>query len=68
MPSSVIKSFQYDPTSKVLRIEYQSGMIYDYIKVPAEVYDAMRNAFSKGTYLNRYIKGKYAFKKINISA
>jgi len=39
-------------------------MVYDYMKVPLEVYKAMKNATSKGNYLNRYIKGNYDYKKI----
>lgn len=54
----------YNPATKRLRIVYVSGLIYDYKKVPQEEYDAMKAAFSKGTYLNQNIKGRYAFEKI----
>jgi hypothetical protein len=39
-------------------------MIYDYKKVPQEVYDEMKTAFSKGIYLNERIKGFYEFEKV----
>jgi hypothetical protein len=39
-------------------------MVYRYKEVPAEVYGEMRAAFSKGQFLNRFIKGKYAFEKV----
>lgn len=48
----------------MLRVGYQSGAVYDYLEVPEEVYLSMKAAFSKGTFLNRYIKGKYKFRKI----
>ena len=40
-------------------------MVYDYKNVPEEVYLNMRAAFSKGTFLNRHIKHKFEFKKID---
>ena len=64
MPSSVVAYMSYKPETSTLRVHFVSGMIYDYKKVPPEVYEAMRTATSKGTYLNKYIKGNYEFRKI----
>jgi len=65
MPSSVISRYDYNPETKTLRIVYVSGLIYDYLDVQADVFLAMKAAFSKGTFLNEKIKGNYEFKKIN---
>jgi hypothetical protein len=64
MPSSVVAAMQYDQASATLRIIFVSGMVYDYRNVPEDVYKAMKTASSKGTFLNRFIKGHYKFKKI----
>jgi hypothetical protein len=64
MPSSVVANMSYNPLSSTLRVIFVSGMIYDYLKVPEKVYMAMKAATSKGSYLNRHIKGHYAFKKV----
>jgi hypothetical protein len=64
MPSTVIKSFSYDAARQRLRVMFVSGMIYEYKKVPQEVYDEMKAAFSKGIYLNERIKGFYEFEKV----
>jgi hypothetical protein len=64
MPSTVIKTIRYDPHTHTLRVVYVSGMEYDYMEVPEEVYEAMKNSGSKGTFLNTKIKGKYEFKKV----
>jgi hypothetical protein len=64
MPSTVIASTEYDASTRTLLVKYVSGMMYRYKDVPAEVYSEMRAAFSKGQFLNRFIKGKYAFEKI----
>ena len=64
MPSTVVASFSYDAEKHTLRVVYRSGMVYDYLEVPETAYEEMKNAFSKGTYLNTEIKGKYKFKKV----
>jgi len=64
MPSTVVKSFSYAPGIQRLRVVFVSGLVYDYKKVPQEVYDEMKTSFSKGIYLNQYIKGHYSFEKI----
>lgn len=64
MPSSVVAEIKYDKHSHTLSVVYVSGLVYDYKNVPEEIYVAMRTAFSKGTFLNKYIKGQYEFKRI----
>ena len=64
MPSSVIAHIEYDSHSSTLRVIYVSGVIYEYKNVPAEVFTQMKNAFAKGVFLNKHIKGKYPFEKI----
>lgn len=64
MPSSVVAEYKYDDETKVLRVTYVSGAIYDYKNVPADVYEAMRTFRSKGTFLNKVIKENYEFEKI----
>jgi len=64
MPSSVVGEIKYDKLSHTLRIIYVSGMIYDYKNVPEQIYIAMKTAFSKGTFLNQYIKGKFEFERV----
>jgi hypothetical protein len=65
MPSSVVAAMTYDPHSSTLRVRFVSGMVYDYKNVPEEVFKAMKNATSKGTFLNQYIKGNYEFEKVS---
>jgi hypothetical protein len=67
MPSSVIQHFKYDAASHRLRVFFVSGIAYDYLNVPKNLYDQFRNAFSKGKFLNEEIKGKYPFKKVDES-
>lgn len=64
MPSSVVAHISYNADDATLRIRFVSGMVYDYKNVPPEIYEAMKHSDSKGTYLNKYIKGNFDFKKV----
>jgi len=63
MPSAVVAAIAYDATTSTLRVAYVSGLIYDYLNVPEEVYIGMKKSFSKGAFLNKHVKGKYCFQK-----
>jgi hypothetical protein len=63
MPSAVIASIDYDPGTGTLTVQFTSGTVYEYKNVPAEVYAAMKKAFSKGVFLNKHIKGKFECRK-----
>jgi len=61
MPSSVIRSFDYDSDARRLDIEFVSGRLYSYLDVPASVVESMRRAGSKGGFFNRRIRDRYRF-------
>jgi lysyl-tRNA synthetase class 2 len=65
MPSTVIRHFEYDDERSELRIQFQSGRVYNYKNVPRDQYDAMKRAFAKGEYFNRHIKDKYPFVRVD---
>ena len=64
MPSSVISAFNYDNAKHILQIRFVSGKVYNYKEVPETTYLAMKQAFSKGTYFNEFIKDKYEFERV----
>ena len=59
MPSSVIRSYRYDPQQQRLELEFVSGRRYRYHDVPEETYSAMRRAFSKGEFFNAHIRDQF---------
>jgi hypothetical protein len=61
MPSTVIRSFQYDASSRVLLIVFQSGRRYRYLDVPPEIANQLRAAFAKGEFFNACIRGQFAY-------
>lgn len=48
----------------VLRIQFFSDAVFDYLNVPKEVFISMMNDNSKGTFWHRKIKGKYVELKV----
>ena len=61
MPSTVIRSFNYDADSRRLLVVFQSGRRYTYQDVPAETYIAMTRSFSKGEFFNTHIRDNFSF-------
>ncbi|MBK8364902.1 MAG: KTSC domain-containing protein [Bacteroidetes bacterium] len=65
MPSSVIKTYHYDPETKELKIVFVSGLIYKYREVPEEIFLRMKGYTSKGAFLNKFIKRNFVFERID---
>ena len=59
--SSAISSVGYDERSSVLEVEFRSGAVYDYFKVPPRVYRELLKASSKGRFVSRRIRNRYPF-------
>ena len=64
MPSRAVHHFIYFPETEILRIIYQSGAVYDYLRVPPSIVEKFGKARSKGTFLNAVIKPKFKFIKV----
>lgn len=62
--SSNIHSVGYDALHHILEIEFLSGGVYYYSKVPHNVYSGLMNANSHGGYFSAYIKNVYPCTKI----
>jgi hypothetical protein len=62
--SSNIRSIGYDGVSMILEVEFLNGSVYQYRGVPSEVHIGLMQAPSHGQYLNRYVKGTYAYTRI----
>lgn len=63
MPSSVIRSFHYDPSAHTLDVHFVSGRRYAYLDVPERLFAAMSRAASKGGFFNRRIRDRYRFER-----
>ena len=63
--SSSLESIGYDSTEQKLEVEFKHGAVYDYLEVPAEVFEAFLDADSKGSFFNSDIKHGYAFVRVS---
>lgn len=62
--STAIRTIDYDPRGKRLRVTFVSGERYAYAGVPAEVYRAFLEADSKGRFFQAQIRDRYPFEKL----
>ena len=64
MPSTVIRRFDYRPETRELEITFVTGRRYLYSEVPETTVRCFREAFSKGTYFNRYIRDHFPCREL----
>ena len=58
--SSAISAIGHDSQTLQMTIVFtSSNKTYNHCNVPRSVYEALRNASSKGTHYDKNIKGKY---------
>ena len=62
--SSAIFEVTYYPKVERLFVFFKNGKEYEYLNVPSHVMNGLRDASSKGTFLNKYVLAQYRFKKV----
>ncbi|MBS1797414.1 MAG: KTSC domain-containing protein [Acidobacteria bacterium] len=63
--SSSLEWVGYDAEKELLVIRFVSGGLYEYSEVPADVYEALMAAESKGRFFRSRIRGEYDYVKLN---
>lgn len=61
--SSNIEAIGYDDGAQELHVRFLSGTSYIYHDVPRQIFDDLMQAPSKGSFLNREVKGVYQYAK-----
>lgn len=61
--SSNVEAVGYDPNSRELWVRFINGGTYVYSEVDERTHEELMNAPSIGSYLNREIKGNFAYRK-----
>jgi hypothetical protein len=62
--SSNIVAVGYDAKKKMLAIEFNGGVIYNYKDIPPQTYHKFMNAVSKGSYFHSHIRDIYKYEKV----
>jgi hypothetical protein len=63
--SSSLISVGYDAPSKTLELEFLSGAVYRYRKVPRLIYDELMRAPSKGRFVNAFVRDTFPFSRVD---
>lgn len=54
----------YDAEAQTLDVHFSSSGTYRYFDVPATVYDWLLRAASKGQFVNRLVKDRYRYERL----
>jgi hypothetical protein len=63
--STTLATVAYDEARELLRLEFRSQAIYQYLGVPAIVHQALLSAPSKGSYFNQAIRGRFPYRRVS---
>jgi hypothetical protein len=61
--SSNVQAIGYDGAAEDLHVQFVDRGYYIYHQVPQNIFDALMAAPSKGSFLNREVRGIYQFTK-----
>jgi hypothetical protein len=61
--SSMISAFGYDEAEGILEMAFHRTGVYRYYNVPLHVFEGLRDAGSKGSYMRAYIIDMYPSEK-----
>lgn len=64
MPSTAIRRIAFHPSLGALDVEFVTGRVYRYLEVPGSVARGLVGARSKGGYLNRAIRDRFAYVRL----
>lgn len=62
--SSHLQSYEYDPDTQILTVQFVSGSIYQYFNVPHTEYWNLRQSGGSGSYFHDKIRTSYGYQKI----
>ncbi len=62
--SVILRSVGYDAGTKVLEIEFQNGLVYQFLEVPPKVYRDLMNSGTMGKYFSEKIRPKFQTKQV----
>ncbi len=63
--SRLLKTAAYQSELAVLELVFRSGEVYHYFGVPAEIYQELRWAESKGGYFNSHLRNRFPYSKVH---
>jgi hypothetical protein len=65
LQSSTLAFASYHRRRRQLELEFRSGKRYLYFRVPAQIYEELLQAPSKGVFFNRNIRNRFPFQELS---
>jgi|TARA_B110000967_G_C18340792_1_gene296558 hypothetical protein len=65
--SSMINKYVYNFATKTLKVEFNSGALYEYKNVESETYDELTKSESTGKFFNEKIKNNFEHSQLLIN-
>lgn len=62
--STTLVTIAYDADRQLLQLEFRDRVVYHYFNVPADVYQGLVSALSKGSYFNRSIRDRFVYARV----
>ena len=62
--SRILRSMGYDESTKILEIEFQTGLVYQYAGVPLKVYQELIRSDEIGKYFTDKVRNRFRTKQI----
>jgi hypothetical protein len=63
--SSNVEAVAYDEATLTLHVSFRNGSLYEYSRVPTEVFRSFLDAPSKGSFVHEVLrKGGYSYRRI----
>ena len=63
LDSSLLKAVAYS-TDETLQLEFRTGPVYRYFRVPPTIFQKLMTATSKGAYFNRNIRNSFRYLRV----
>ena len=62
--SVILRSVGYDDRTKILEIEFQSGLVYQYSGVPLKIYTDLMRSGEIGKYFSDKVRTQFRTKQV----
>ena len=62
--SKALASVGYDAATRTLRVRFRHGGLYDYLDVPAEVFEALTSSAHPWTEWHEHITAAYDYRRV----
>ena len=62
--SRILRSVGYDDRTKILEIEFYTGLVYQYLSVPPKVYADLMHSDEIGKYFSEKIRPRFQTKQV----